>query len=45
MIESIRNRDFELTVAAITVAAIVVYGMNTVIDILYARLDPRVRLA
>lgn len=44
MIEAIRNRDFELTVACIFVAAVVVYAMNMLIDLLYARLDPRVRL-
>lgn len=44
MIDSVRNRDFELTIACIIVAAIAVYVMNTIIDILYMRLDPRVRL-
>ena len=44
MIESIRNRDFELTVACITVAAVVVYAMNALIDLAYVRLDPRVQL-
>jgi peptide/nickel transport system permease protein len=44
MIDSVRNRDFELTITCIIVAAIAVYVMNTIIDILYMRLDPRVRL-
>jgi peptide/nickel transport system permease protein len=44
MIDSIRDRDFSLTVACITLAAIVVYVMNVLIDIIYARLDPRVEL-
>lgn len=44
MIDSVRNRDFELTITCIIVAAVAVYLMNTIIDILYMRLDPRVRL-
>ncbi|WGF88579.1 ABC transporter permease [Marinivivus vitaminiproducens] len=44
MIDSIRNRDFALTVACITLAAVVVYLMNMLIDIVYSRLDPRVRI-
>lgn len=44
MIDSIRHRDFSLTIACILLAAIVVYAMNMAIDIVYARLDPRVEL-
>ena len=44
MINSIRDRDFSLTIACILLAAIVVYAMNVVIDIVYARLDPRVQI-
>jgi peptide/nickel transport system permease protein len=44
MIDSIRDRDFALTIACILLAAIVVYAMNVVIDIVYARLDPRVQI-
>lgn len=44
MLDSVRNRDFNLTIACIIVAAIAVYVMNTLIDVLYMRLDPRVRL-
>lgn len=44
MMESIQRRDFAVTVACIFVAAILVYLLNLVIDILYSRLDPRVKL-
>lgn len=44
MIDSIRDRDFSLTIACILLAAIVVYAMNVAIDIAYARLDPRVQI-
>ncbi|HWJ73920.1 MAG TPA: ABC transporter permease [Kaistia sp.] len=44
MIDSIRDRDFSLTIACILLAAVVVYAMNVAIDIMYARLDPRVQI-
>lgn len=44
MIDSIRDRDFSLTIACILLAAVVVYAMNVAIDIIYARLDPRVQI-
>lgn len=45
MIDSIRDRDFSLTIACILLAAVVVYAMNVIIDIIYARLDPRVEIS
>ena len=44
MIDSIRDRDFALTIACILLAAVVVYAMNVAIDVIYARLDPRVEI-
>jgi peptide/nickel transport system permease protein len=44
MIQSIFNRDFTVVQAVTIVFAIMVVGINLLVDIIYARLDPRVRL-
>ncbi len=44
-IEAITNRDYPLVQATVLFLAIVFVGVNLVVDILYAFLDPRVRLS
>lgn len=44
MIDSIRGRDFPVTMGAVLVLAIVFVLVNLVVDLLYALLDPRIRL-
>lgn len=44
MIEAITQRDFAVLQAAVLVTAIAIFILNIVIDILYAILDPRIRL-
>ena len=43
MIDSILQRDFNVILAAIMVAAFAIFVMNVLIDVLYAVLDPRIR--
>jgi len=43
MIDSILQRDFNVVLAAIMVTALAIFVMNTLIDLAYAILDPRVR--
>lgn len=45
MIDSIIQRDFAIIQASIFVTASLIFVMNILIDLLYARLDPRVRHA
>jgi peptide/nickel transport system permease protein len=42
---AINQRDIPLVQAAVIVLAVVFVSLNLLVDILYARLDPRVRLA
>lgn len=44
-IEAITNRDYPLVQATVLFLAIVFVGVNLVVDLLYAFLDPRVRLS
>lgn len=43
MIQSIQQRDFAVLQACILVTALAIFTMNLVIDLAYARLDPRIR--
>jgi peptide/nickel transport system permease protein len=43
MIQAIQQRDFAVLQACILVTAFAIFFMNVLIDIAYARLDPRVR--
>ncbi len=44
MIEAIVQRDFAVVQAAVLVTAAAIFLLNVVLDILYALLDPRIRL-
>lgn len=44
LVSSVANRDYSIVQAATLVAAVIVVTINLLIDILYARLDPRIRL-
>jgi peptide/nickel transport system permease protein len=44
-IEAITNRDYPLVQATVLFLAIIFVGVNLVVDLLYAFLDPRVRLS
>ena len=44
MIEAINNRDFPVVQAAVVVVAVFVVTINVLVDLLYALLDPRIRL-
>jgi len=43
MIDAIVRRDFALIQATVLVTAIAIFVLNILIDLLYARLDPRIR--
>ena len=45
MIDSIIQRDFALVQVAVLVTALVIFALNVAIDLLYALLDPRIRLS
>lgn len=45
LVTSIFNRDFPVVQGLVVVIAVVFIGVNLVVDIIYAALDPRVRLA
>jgi peptide/nickel transport system permease protein len=44
VIEAINNRDFPVVQAAVVVIAVFVVAVNVAVDLLYAVLDPRIRL-
>jgi peptide/nickel transport system permease protein len=44
-VQAISNRDYPLVQATVLFLAIVFVGVNLIVDILYAFLDPRVRLS
>jgi peptide/nickel transport system permease protein len=44
MIQSILNRDYTVVQGVTIVFAVIVVGVNLIVDLTYARLDPRVRL-
>lgn len=43
MIDAIVRRDFALIQATVLVTAIAIFVLNIAIDLVYARLDPRIR--
>ncbi|MBI4083326.1 MAG: ABC transporter permease [Candidatus Lambdaproteobacteria bacterium] len=45
MIDAILQRDFALVETAVMVTALAIFALNIVIDLIYAYLDPRIRLA
>ena len=45
LVESIEKRDYPVTQACVIVIALIYVVVNLLTDLLYARLDPRVRLA
>lgn len=45
MIDSINQRDFALVQVAVLVTALAIFALNIVIDLIYAMLDPRIRLS
>jgi ABC-type dipeptide/oligopeptide/nickel transport system permease component len=45
VVDALAARDFPVLQGAFFLTAIVVVGMNLVVDILYGYLDPRVRVA
>jgi ABC-type dipeptide/oligopeptide/nickel transport system permease component len=42
--QAVLNRDFPIVEAFVFVTAIIVLGINFMIDVLYAIIDPRIRL-
>lgn len=44
LVESIFNRDFTMVQGAVLVAALMVVTVNVLVDVLYAFLDPRIKL-
>jgi peptide/nickel transport system permease protein len=44
IVESIFNRDFTMVQGAVLMAAVMVVTINVCVDILYAFLDPRIKL-
>jgi ABC-type dipeptide/oligopeptide/nickel transport system permease component len=44
IVESIFNRDFTMVQGAVLVAACIVVSVNILVDILYAFIDPRIKL-
>ncbi len=45
IVEAIYQRDFVTVQGAILVAALLVVGINLIVDLIYALIDPRIRLA
>jgi peptide/nickel transport system permease protein len=45
MIDAILQRDFALVQTAVLVTALAIFVINIVIDVIYAMLDPRIRLS
>lgn len=45
MIDAINQRDFALVQVAVLVTALAIFTLNVVIDLVYAMLDPRIRLS
>ncbi|MCL6707987.1 ABC transporter permease [Pseudomonas sp. R2.Fl] len=43
MIDAITRRDFALIQATVLITAVAIFLLNIVIDLIYARLDPRIR--
>ena len=44
ILDSISNLDYAVVQAAVTVSALIFVGLNLAVDILYAIIDPRIRL-
>jgi peptide/nickel transport system permease protein len=45
LVESIRNRDYPIVQNLVMLIAFVVVTINFLVDMLYAALDPRIRLS
>lgn len=45
LVESIQRRDYPVVQSTVLIVAVVYVGVNTGVDLLYAWLDPRIRLA
>ena len=45
MIRSVQNRDFAVTMCCIVVVASVIFILNVTIDLIYGRLDPRIKIS
>ena len=45
LLTSIFNRDFPVVQGVVVVIAVVFIAVNLVVDVIYASLDPRIRLA
>ncbi len=43
MIKAINNRDYPVVQAGVLMIAIIIMGINLLIDLLYAVIDPRIR--
>jgi peptide/nickel transport system permease protein len=43
-IQAIANRDFAVVQAFVVLMAVVITGVNLLVDLLYVWLDPRVRI-
>ena len=43
LVESIRSRDYPIVQNLVMLIAIVVVGINFIVDLLYAALDPRIK--
>ena len=44
LIDSIKERNFPVTMGAVLIMAVVFVVINTIVDLLYVVLDPRIRL-
>ena len=44
LVESIRNRDYPIVQNLVMLTAFIVVSINFAVDLLYAALDPRIRL-
>lgn len=44
MIDSIKERDFPVTIGSVLVLAVIFVVVNTIVDMMYVVLDPRIRL-
>jgi ABC-type dipeptide/oligopeptide/nickel transport system permease component len=44
LVDSIRERDFPITMGAVLILAVIFVAVNLIVDMLYVVLDPRIRL-
>ena len=43
LVESVFTRDFPVVQALVFLSAVLIIGVNLIVDILYALIDPRIR--